>query len=294
MTGRPDLSSSIEIGNHPEWHVGGWTFNADTIWATAIAGAIVVGLGLWARKQLTKETEDHVPTKLQLIWETLVSQVTREVEGNLGTVNPTVVTYAVALFFFILIANWLELIPSQPTEDLHLLPAPTSDTNLTYAMALLVIGGVWTYGVRQKGLRGYLKHFLEPYPILLPLNVLEELIKPITLALRLFGNIFAGSIMLALIAGLIEWKVGGIPVGGVVGGIFNVIWKLFDMFIGAIQAFIFALLSVLYFGMAGAGHDEEGHKSSDAEHDSEQKPKDRSERDQEQSAESEKETALAH
>jgi F-type H+-transporting ATPase subunit a len=205
-----------------------------------------------------------------------------------------VVTYAVALFFFILVANWLELIPSQPTDKLHLLPAPTSDTNLTYAMAFLVIGGVWTYGVRQKGLRGYLKHFLEPYPILLPLNVLEELIKPITLALRLFGNIFAGSIMLALIGGLITWKVGGIPVGGVLGGIFNVIWKLFDMFIGAIQAFIFSLLTVLYFGMAGAGHGDESHAASDAEHDSGQQPRERSEQERDLSAESKEEAALAH
>jgi F-type H+-transporting ATPase subunit a len=215
-----------------------------------IAGAIVVALGFWARNQLTKDTEDHVPTKLQLVWETIVTQVTREVDSNLGRVNPTVVTYAVALFFFILTANWLELIPSEPNDKLHLLPAPTSDTNLTYAMALLVIGGVWTYGVRQKGLKGYLKHFVEPYPVLLPLNVLEELIKPVTLALRLFGNIFAGAIMLALIGSLITWEIGGIPVGGVLGGFFNIIWKLFDMFIGAIQAFIFALLTILYFSQS--------------------------------------------
>ena len=84
---------------------------------------------------------------------------------------------------------------------MHLLPAPTADTNLTYAMAHLAMVGVWTYGIQQKGLKGYLKHFIEPYPVLLPLNILEELVKPITLALRLFGNIFAGGIMLALIAG---------------------------------------------------------------------------------------------
>jgi len=251
---RPE--SSIQIGEHTEGHLGGWTFNLDTIWTTVIAGAIVVALGFWARNQLTKDTEDHVPTKLQIMWEAVVSTVTREVEGNLGRVNPTVVTYAVALFFFILAANWLELIPSQPNDQLHLLPAPTSDTNLTYAMALLVILGVWTYGVRQKGLRGYLKHFVEPYPWLAPLNILEELIKPVTLALRLFGNIFAGAIMLALIGSLITWQIGGIPVGGVLGGFFNIIWKLFDMFIGAIQAFIFALLTVLYFGMAGGEHDD--------------------------------------
>ena len=99
--------------------------------------------------------------------------------------------------------------------------------------------------------------------MLLPLNILEELVKPITLALRLFGNIFAGGIMLALI-GLIPIWAGWLP---------NILWKAFDMFIGGIQAFIFALLAVLYFAMAGAGHDEHDDEHADEgahdEHDDE-------------------------
>ena len=244
--------SSIKIGDHVTRHIGGWTFNIDTIWSTLIAGAIVLALGFWARARLTQPNADHVPTKIQLLWETIVKQVNTQVEDSLGRVNPFVVPLAVALFFFILIANWLELVPSEPGH-VHLLPAPTADTNLTYALALLVIVGVWTYGVREKGLRGYLKHFLEPFPILLPLNIIEELIKPVTLALRLFGNIFAGGIMLSLI-GLIPIYLLWAP---------NIIWKLFDMFIGGIQAFIFALLTVLYFGMAGAGHGDDHDESNE-------------------------------
>ena len=251
--------SAIQIGHHVEYEWNGWTFNLDTIWTTVIAGAIVVLLGFLARRQLTKDTEDHVPTKLQLVWETLVDWVTGQVEDNLGRVNRTVVALAVALFFFILIANWFELVPSEPTEGNHLLPAPTADTNLTYALALLVIIGVWSYGIREKGVKGYFKHFVEPFPVLLPLNIIEELVKPVTLALRLFGNIFAGGIMLALI-GLLPIYAFWAP---------NILWKLFDMFIGGVQAFIFALLTILYFGMAGAGHDEEHedeHRAED-EHD---------------------------
>jgi F-type H+-transporting ATPase subunit a len=249
---------AIEIGHHVQREFLGMTFNLDTIWATVFAGTIVVILGFIARQQLTKDTEDHVPTKLQLVWETLVNWVTGQVEDNLGKVNRTVVSLAVALFFFILIANWFELIPSELNHDTgHLLPAPTADTNLTYALAALVIIGVWSYGIRQKGVKGYFKHFMEPFPVLLPLNILEELVKPITLALRLFGNIFAGGIMLALI-GLIPLWGNWAP---------NILWKLFDMFIGGIQAFIFALLTVLYFGMAGAGHEEheESHDLAEAE-----------------------------
>jgi F-type H+-transporting ATPase subunit a len=242
--------SSIEIGHHVEREIGGWTFNLDTIWATVIAGSIVVILGFIARSRLTKETVDHVPSKIQLLWETIVKQVNTQVEDSLGAVNPFVVPLAVSLFFFILICNWMELIPSELNSDaetpVHFLPAPTADVNLTYALALTVMVGVWSYGIRTKGVKGYFKHFLEPFPVLLPLNVIEELIKPVTLALRLFGNIFAGGIMLALI-GLIPIYAFWLP---------NLIWKLFDMFIGGIQAFIFALLTVLYFGMSGGEHDD--------------------------------------
>jgi F-type H+-transporting ATPase subunit a len=265
MIGLVPLEIEIHPGEHPEGHLFGMTFNLDTIWVTVVAGAIVVALGFWARAQLTKDTEDHVPTKLQLVWETVVNEVNTQVEGNLGKVNPFVVPLAVALFFFILIANWIEVIPTELNENVHLLPSPTADTNLTYAMALFVIVGVWGFGIRQKGLRGYLKHFLEPYPYLLPLNVLEELVKPITLALRLFGNIFAGGIMIALIGGLVSLAPANIPVGGVLAGLLNVVWKLFDtIFLGGLQAFIFALLTVLYFGMAAAGHEEDHEEQHEA------------------------------
>jgi F-type H+-transporting ATPase subunit a len=255
------LEIEIHPGEHPEGHLFGWTFNLDTIWVTVVAGAIVVALGFWAKAKLTEETEDHVPTKIQLLWETIIDQVTTQVESNLGKVNAFVIPLATALFFFILIANWLEVIPTELNHDTHLLPSPTADTNLTYAMAAIVIIGVWSFGIRQKGLKGYLKHFLEPYPALLPLNILEELVKPITLALRLFGNIFAGGIMLGLIAGLVSLVPANIPVGPALAVVLNVVWKLFDtMFLGGLQAFIFALLTVLYFGMAGGDHgDHEEH-----------------------------------
>ncbi|WP_051277276.1 F0F1 ATP synthase subunit A [Marmoricola sp. URHB0036] len=262
------LAIEIHPGEHPEGHFLGMTFNLDTIWVTVVAGAIVVALGFWARAKLTEETPDHVPTKIQLVWETIIDQVTTQVTANLGKVNPFVIPLATALFFFILIANWLEVIPTELNSDTHLLPSPTADTNLTYAMAALVIVGVWTFGVRQKGLKGYLKHFLEPYPYLLPLNILEELVKPITLALRLFGNIFAGGIMLGLIAGLVSLAPSNIPVGPALAIILNVIWKLFDtMFLGGLQAFIFALLTVLYFGMAGGDHGDHDEQDEHVQHD---------------------------
>ena len=258
MIGAPVIQTDIKIGEHVQREWMGMTFNMDTIWTTLVAGTIVVLLGFWARRHLTRDRDDHVPSKLQLVWEGVVSQVREQVEDNLGQVNPFAVALAVSLFFFILVANWLEMIPSEPNEHWHFLPAPTADTNLTYAMALTVMIGAWSYGISQKGARGYFKHFMEPYPFLLPLNIIEEITKPISLALRLFGNIFAGGILLALIGSLTAWTIGNIvPVGGVLSVLFFIMWKLFDMAIGAIQAFIFALLTVLYFGMAGAHGDTE-------------------------------------
>ena len=261
MIGIAPREIEIHPGEHVERDFLGLVVNIDTIISTFVAIALVLILGFWARSALTRKSADHVPTKVQLIWESIVGEVQTQVEANLGRVHPFVVPLAVSLFFFILFANWLELIPSKLEHpDIHLLPAPTADTNLTYAMAILSMVGVWVYGIQQKGLKGYLKHFIEPYPVLLPLNILEELVKPITLALRLFGNIFAGGIMLALIAGI----------SGYVSWAPNIVWKLFDMAIGGIQAFIFALLVVLYFGMAGAGHGDEHADEHEDEHDQKQ------------------------
>jgi F-type H+-transporting ATPase subunit a len=235
------LAADIKIGEHVQGHFLGMTFNLDTIWSTAIAGGIVLILGLIVARSASVES----PGKIQIGWEAIVNEVHRQVEEALGTVNRYVIQLAIALFTFILISNWLELIPSG--EHPKLLVAPTADVNLTYAMALLVIVGVHRYSVKRRGVGGYFHHYLEPYPALLPLTVLEEIVKPFTLALRLFGNIFAGGIMIAII-GLLPLYLMWFP---------NILWKGFDMFIGLIQAFIFALLTVLYFGIAGTTHDDE-------------------------------------
>ncbi len=82
------------------------------------------------------------------------------------------------------------------------------------------------------------------------MNVIEEIVRPVTLTLRLFGNLFAGGLMLALLAALVDWRLSAVPIGGILSLPFTVIWKLFDMGIGAIQAFIFALLTIIYFDTA--------------------------------------------
>ncbi len=99
-------------------------------------------------------------------------------------------------FFFILICNWLAFIPS---GDPGVLAPPTGDVNLPLAMALIVFFLVHYNSVKARGGRGYFKHYAQPYAALTPINIIEEITKPITMTFRLFGNIFSGVLMIAVI-----------------------------------------------------------------------------------------------
>jgi F-type H+-transporting ATPase subunit a len=160
---------------------------------------------------------------------------------------PFVVPLAVTLFLFILVANWIALVPTG--HDPEWVPPPASDVNLTYALALVVIVMVHVTGVRRRGFKHYYHHLFQPHWAMFPINLIEELAKPLTLALRLFGNIFSGVIMVSLI-GLFPAFILWAP---------DVIWKLFDAFIGLIQAFIFALLTIIYFSSVAPGEEEAAH-----------------------------------
>ena len=165
----------------------------------------------WAARQLTKDTEDHVPDQDP---DHLGGRRRRGQQAGRGQPRQGPPVRRAARGLAVLLHPDRELAraacPSELNDDTGTCsPAPTADTNLTYALAAVTIVSVWIYGIRQQGAKGYFKHFLEPFPVLLPLNILEELVKPITLALRLFGNIFAGGIMLALI--------GLIPLYGALG-----------------------------------------------------------------------------
>jgi len=232
VSARP-VAINITPGEHIHWHIGSLTLNGDTISATIIAGAIVLLLGVL----VTRNASVTKPTKAQLAFETIEKQVEDQVEDAMGVKTaPWVVPLGMALFMFILVANWLSIIPSKINKHHgEFFPPPASDVNLTYAMAIIVIGSMHVAGIRRNGL-GYYKHIFEKPRALIPLRIVEEVIKPVTLSLRLFGNIFAGTIMVALIAALPVWILWA-P---------NILWKLFDMFIGLIQAFIFGLLTVLY------------------------------------------------
>lgn len=247
MTLPPELtrvlaSSNIQVGQHLTVRVGSITLYSDDIISTVIAGAILIGIGFYLRSRLTS----GVPGKLQLAFETIVEWINTQVESSMGEGGRPIIPLAVTLFFFILIGNWLELIPSG--HDPQFLPSPTGDINFVAAMAVFVIVSVHVTWIRRQGLRRYLGHYTKPYKFLLPINVIEEIVKPVTLTLRLFGNIFAGGVLLILIAALFPTRfIIPIPLA-------DVVWKWFDgVFVGPVQAFIFTLLTILYFQAAVAG-----------------------------------------
>ena len=232
------MAIDVKVGNHIEWHVFGVTLHGDTIISTVVAGLILIGLGLWMRRRLSV----NQPGRLQLFFETVTGQVEQQVEDTMGIKTaPFVVPLAMTLFLFILFANWLSILPViHSPGDNEVLPPPAADVNLTYALALFVIVLMHVTGIRNKGFRGYYHHLFTPSWVMFPINLIEEIVRPVTLALRLFGNIFSGTIMVALI-GLFPAYILWAP---------DLIWKLFDMFIGLIQAFIFGLLTILYFASA--------------------------------------------
>jgi F-type H+-transporting ATPase subunit a len=259
------IRAEAAIGSHPTVDFGCGplcTFNYDSVISSLIAIIATIGIAFWLRSKLRQGE----PGRVQAIFEWGYDQLRSLVRTNVADDALFMIPLALTLFLYILIANWIEILPLAVFPILH---GANADLNQTLAMALVVIGVVQWYSVRVLGWRGYLRRFTKPFElpvwgraIYTPLNILEELVKPVTLSLRLFGNIFAGAVMIGLIAGFGTFA---LPVVGTVGGtiigtILLSIWKAFDViFIGFIQAFIFMLLTVIYFGMAREGLEHEHH-----------------------------------
>jgi F-type H+-transporting ATPase subunit a len=199
----------------------------DIALATLVVAAIVLAFGYVGQSR----RRAPAPSSVRTLWEMSIDAADRGAEDVPAAVRGRVIGTAVTLFWFVAVANLLHLIPGSS------LPAPTSDINLTLALAVTAMGTVHVTALQVRGPRGYLRHYLSPW-WLAPFKVLEEAIKPLTLALRLFGMVFASALMVELIGEILPPPVAVVP---------HVLWTLFDVFVGVIQAFIFALLTLLYF-----------------------------------------------
>ncbi|BDB43827.1 MULTISPECIES: F0F1 ATP synthase subunit A [Mycobacterium] len=237
------LAGQIEVGEHHTAKWLGLTVNTDTIYSTAIAAVIVIALAFWLK---SKVTSSDVPGGVQLFFEAVTIQMRGQIESAIGMrIAPFVLPLAVTIFVFILISNWLSVLPLQYKDKegktSELLSSAAADINYVLALALFVFVCYHAAGIWRRGIIGHPLRVLKGHvAILAPINIVEELAKPISLSLRLFGNIFAGGILVALIA-MFPPYILWLP---------NAIWKSFDLFVGAIQAFIFSLLTILYFSQA--------------------------------------------
>lgn len=235
--------ASIEVGQHHTAKWLGMTVNTDTILSTAIAAVIVIALAFFLR---IKVTSTGVPGGVQLFFEAITIGMRNQIESAIGMrIAPFVLPLAVTIFVFILISNWLAVFPFQYTDaaghTTELLKPAAADINYVLALALFVFICYHAAGFWRRGLLGHPFRVLKGHvAFMAPFNLVEEIAKPISLSLRLFGNIFAGGILVALIA-LFPPYILWAP---------NAIWKAFDLFVGLIQAFIFALLTILYFAQA--------------------------------------------
>jgi len=253
------------VGSHPTIDLGCGLlcrFNYDSLISSAIAIAVTIAIAFWIRSKL----QAGEPSKVQAVFEWGYDQLRSLIRTNVSDDALFIIPLAMTLFLYILIANWIEIFPLALFPVLH---GANADLNQTLAMALIVIGVVQWYSIKVLGWRGYLIRFTKPFELPLParivftpLNILEELVKPVTLSLRLFGNIFAGGVMIGLIAGFgtLALPAVGTVGGTIIGTILLIVWKAFDViFIGFIQAFIFMLLTVIYFGMAREGLEHQPH-----------------------------------
>ncbi|HDL85742.1 MAG TPA: ATP synthase F0 subunit A, partial [Candidatus Acetothermia bacterium] len=136
------------------------------------------------------------------------------------------------LFMFILASNLISVIPY--------FESPTKDLNVTFSFGLLVFFMSQFFAMRRKGVGKYFKGFIEPYPFMLPLNIVGELARPLSHSFRLFGNMFGGAIMLSIVY-IFPFTSWVIPIG---------LNFFYGLFVGTIQAFVFSLLAVAYINVA--------------------------------------------
>jgi len=189
-------------------------------WLTMLIVAVIVFAS-------TRRAE-IIPYGIQNVVETFVDWLNGIMEGSMGLEGRRVAApFVITLFLYIFVGNEIGLLPQIGPH----LTSPTNDINVAFGLSITVSLAVYLFGVMRQGL-GYFKHFIQPFPAMLPLNILEELAKPLTMALRLFGNILAGEILLIVLYILSPWLIPNIWVG-------------FSIIVGFLQAFIFTMLAVI-------------------------------------------------
>ncbi len=262
---------NLTFGQHPDgtWGVahsaaeakemGFWAINLDSM-----GFAIVLGLAfLLMFRAAAKKATIGVPSGLQNFVEWVVEFIDGSVRGSFSHKNPLVAPLALTVFMWVFLMNFMDLLPIDWLPWIatllgvpYLKVVPSTDPNVTFALALSVFFLMLYYSVKMKGPGGFFAELaFQPFPkFLFPVNLLLEgvglIAKPVSLALRLFGNMYAGEMIFILIALMFS---GGIVLG-VFGGVLQWAWAVFHILIITLQAFIFMTLTIVYLDMAHAEH----------------------------------------
>lgn len=232
--------SSIEVGKHLYWHVWNYQIHGQVFIVSWIIILTLLLLAIWGTQKLTR-----VPEGKQNFMEFILEFLQDIAKNQIGEHNYRQwVPYIATIFLFILGSNWAGALI--PWKVIHLpegeLAAPTNDINTTVALALLTSIFYFYAGLGQNGL-GYFSRYIEPSPILLPINILEDFTKPLSLSFRLFGNVLADELVVSVFTLLIPILIP-LPV------------MILGLFASSIQALIFSTLSAAYIGEAIEGHSE--------------------------------------
>lgn len=232
---------------------GFWTLNLDTLLISVLLGLLFLTLFYLVARRPTAD----IPGKGQNFLEMLVEAVDNTVKDSFRGDRSLVAPLALTIFVWVFLMNFMDLLPVDLIPRLflfadvdHFKAVPTADVTLTFAMSITVFILVIFYNFKMKGIIVLGKEVLSrPFGwYLIPINVIfrliDEGVKPISLALRLFGNLFAGELIFILIALLPWW--GQFTLG--------TIWTVFHLLVITVQAFIFMMLTVVYISLAAESH----------------------------------------
>lgn len=242
----------LNLNNFTMGNGGFWTLNLDTFIVSIVTGLIIAGL----TRYVAVNMKVGVPGPLQNVVEAAIAFVDRSVRDTYHGKSKLIAPLALTLFLWIFLMNTLDLLPVDLLGTFlkmggveHFKIVPTADPNMTFSMSITVFFLILFYNFTVKGWHLGKEVLTKPFgPWLFPVNiffrVLEEVVKPFSLALRLFGNMFAGELIFVLIA-MLPWWSQWLPGG---------IWAIFHILIITVQAFIFMMLTIVYLSMAHDSH----------------------------------------
>ena len=215
---------------------------------TGIIGSTLMALAVFLICLWLARKVEMKPNKRQNVFEYLLDFTNGIVKDNVSDVDAQkhLSLYALVLFLFIWFMNQLGMFMEVKVDDWVFIKSPTADPVATMSFAMMTLLLSFTFGVQRFGVGGYLKSYTQPVGFMLPINIIEEFTNFLTLSLRLYGNIYAGEVLLTLIGN--DLAHAGGPFTLILAAPLAMIWQGFSVFIGSIQAYVFVTLSMVYIG----------------------------------------------